>query len=490
MSKRDNAGKNLPKNVPLSARRGSSFVRVELPDDVGGGFITLRADPDTDVAELKQQALKKVKAKRLSQAYSGVPENVKATLKIQNSRLNLIMPKRRAPRIERLVRTLNVETKRRKDKNFKLTFYPGKIGVSWMGDTVTKVSEGSQASSAGVCRGWRVLAVNGVAMSANSGAIAAAIAKTNKQAMNTTITFAPGQMRVGTAVILHGLKTNATLNGYEAIITGLKQGNKYDVTLTNTETKTGIRGIHGTYLQLKQQEQYWRVVYPRGVKMKGSTERRADVTGVLYYGEIVLGLQLGDWIKHSKGYSRISIPGTGKKFLQQDDYCRFGITWPVGIIRKRIYLRISKDYENRRVNLDSIMEVATARQQELEEQDAKKKASYTPKQWKKFWQRQNPQFAVYYKHLYHENKKIIKEHANMKEKKEKLFTLDENKSVVDPPLSPKPILPNIYGKPFEEEQDLEDLFPCDAEFDQMNVKNVSTVQLDIGIPDMVDFMSM
>lgn len=480
---------------PGSLRRQSTFVRVALPDEVGGGFITLRANPNTDDAELKRQALAMVKSKRLSKAHVGIPPTIKTnTLQLQSSRLNAVISKRRAPRIERLVRSLTNETKTRKDKNFKLTFYPGKIGISWKENFVTQVVPGSQANSAGVCVGWRVLAVNGKSMPADGPSIARAIAETNNaptdSGKNTQITFAPGQMRIKTRVVLRDLKTNASYNGFEAIITKTLDGNKYDISLLNTKTKTSIRGIHGVYLQLKQQEQYWRVVHPRGIKIRVAPEKRADVIGRSYYGTVVAGLQTGNWLHHQKGYSPIQ-GAHGKRFLLQDDFCRFGIMWPLAIVRKRIYIQICKNYESRRVDLDSILEAAAARQQELEEEDAKKKPAFKSKEWKKFWQRQNPEFAAYYRHIYSENKKKIKADLKMAKQRQS-ETVDEKDPIQDSPIM-KPILPDIYGTPFEEDQEEIDPFSFETEFDGMEIKSNNHVEPPATIMEedgLVDFLSM
>lgn len=481
------------RNVSHKKRQTQSFVRVALPDDVGGGFITLRCDPNTDDAELKRLALEHVKAKRMTQAYSATPITIRGNLKVQGSRVNLVIPKHRDPRIEKRIRSLISQKNHRKDKNVKLTFYPGPIGITGKGNYVTEVDPQSQAHGLGVSEGWRLLAVNGVPMTSAkdisvTDAIEAALKKTSSgrnQNQNIQITFAPGSMRVGTEVVLGGLKTHATYNGAEGIIIRSQGNEKYDVSLTSTSLKTTIRGIHGTYLQLKHQQQYWRVVCPLGVRIKRSLEKRSDIVGTLHYGTILIGLHHGNWVKHDQGFSRIRNSRTGREYLRQDSFCKYGILWPINLIRKELYFQICKDYEERRVDLTSIKRAAAVRQRELEEQDSKKKSVYSHKQWKKFWKRQNPHFAAYYRRLYSENKKKNASGTNTSEQKGKDLNRESDLLSFPTPL-------DIYTAPFEDSLEEEDAKEAnEAEIDTMVVKQdtVDTPRQE-NEQDILDFMSM
>lgn len=326
-------------------------------------------------------------------------------MKVTDSRLQKIMPKQNKPKnnVYRKLALLIAEAQAAKTQDLRLTFYPGLIGIAWRGNIVTQVLANSQAASAGVSEGWKVLAVNGKPMPDDGIIISKSIRDTKDAGKNTLLLFAPSTLRPGTEVILHNLKRNARLNGYSAKITKAYGNNKYDVALLDTKTRTGIRGIIGDYLQMKHQEQFWNVISPGGVKIHASKDLKSQGLGYLRYDSVIHGINTGDWVKHSQGYSRLNDGEV--QFLAQDATRRFGVVWALAYKRKELHFQPCRAYEQKRRNLQEAIEAADKRQQELEEADMKMDDRFTPDQWRTFWKSQNKFFGRYYNFLsHHENK--------------------------------------------------------------------------------------
>lgn len=444
------------------------FVRVNVPQEAGGGFITLRVPAGTSASVLRELALAKVHQKRVSLSSCSSPKAIKPSeMKVMDSRLSLIIKKPTRPKnnVYRKIAMLLAETQSAKTQDLRLTFYPGLLGLAWRGNIVTQVLPNSQAKKAGVTVGWKVLAVNGIPMPEDGVAISKAIRETKDAGKNTQLLFAPSTLSVGTEVVLHNLKRNARLNGYSARITKSYGNNKYDVALLDTKTRTGIRGIVGDYLQMKHQEQFWHVMSPGGIKIYENKDGKSKGLGYLRYDTVIQGISTGNWLKHKQGYSRITDGEV--QFLAQNATRRLGVVWPLAYKRKELHWQPCRVYEEGRRSVEQAIETSTIRQQELEEADMKNDDSFTQKQWHIFWASRNKYFGRYYTRILHQANKVVeaKQQQQIEDGFDNLFVerIGSQIEIPDQIVIPKPLSPPVtdilpfYGNLVEEKNEFDEL---------------------------------
>merc|ERR1712130_228554 len=79
--------------------------------------------------------------------------------------------------------------KKADSKTAKITFKPGKLGITFSGNVITTVQPGTPAQRLGVRPGWTILSINGEKQSGNHKQVLKAIGKTHNNKKPTTFLF-------------------------------------------------------------------------------------------------------------------------------------------------------------------------------------------------------------------------------------------------------------------------------------------------------------
>lgn len=164
------------KQISITFAIKSHVVRVEIPAQYGGGFVTIRAPEGSKSETLVKSAIEKINVKRkrnslinpsLFRIQFDERKSQKATHKSSPHialRSFSLIRKGSAPLMDDL-EGLGLLS------NEKITFEPTRLGLRYTKNIVVEICEGSQAKKKGIEKGWTILKINGQSQPEEENAI-------------------------------------------------------------------------------------------------------------------------------------------------------------------------------------------------------------------------------------------------------------------------------------------------------------------------------